>query len=104
MSGTVSPDGDAWLTDRGTFILPPPLFRAITPPSFPASWAVHIPSGPVYCCDIHAEGVIKFSNAMGFKPGLQRIAAHTLHNCRGCVAYDKAQYQARFKEGRAYEG
>jgi hypothetical protein len=89
---------DDWLTDRGTWMMPPPVQHAVTAPTFPAKWRIDCPSGPVFSCDVHAGGVISFSRAVGFQPEISR--ADYGHNCRGCVAV----YKARFKEGRAYGG
>lgn len=85
---------DEELVDTGTFILPPPAPHAISSPSFPAKWVIHIASGPVHACDLHADGVIKFANAMGFKPRVE--LGNWGHNCRGCYAV----WKAKFKEGR----
>lgn len=64
--------------------------------SFPAHFVVHMPSGPVFCCERHAKGAVSWANAMGLKPGIS-YAVPKKHNCRGCVAV----HQAKFKPGRA---
>lgn len=76
---------DEELTRQGTYILPPSMFPGLTPPKFPAEYVVHIASGPVYCCERHANVVILFANAMHFKPHVAPVKKPTYHNCRECV-------------------
>lgn len=51
--------------------------------TYPAECIVHWPSGPVYCCRRHGEGLVALGNVMG-----SHIAMTTLDkpaNCVNCV-------------------
>ena len=60
------------------------------PKVFPALYLVHYPSGPVYCCEDHANKLKEIANIMGFHVGVE-IHIGGNKECANCVNEAKSK-------------
>lgn len=56
-------------------------------PEYPATHIVHWPSGPVYACEKHAQGIINIGKILGFH--IVASAANPGHECMNCINEQK---------------